>query len=173
MGAGATAAAAVYALQRLGCLERVIVHNPRTPARGAALAARMGAAAAGDAAELARQCGGGGGAARRVAALVSTLPAAAAWAPPAGLLRAGCAVLDASYRPRDSALLRAAAAAGASAVEGAEMLLVQGLAANALWGGWGGAGAGAGAGGEAPYFPLLATAAAAAARAVYEALEDA
>jgi hypothetical protein len=78
-------------------------------------------------------------------------------------LRAGAVVLDAAYRPRETPLLRAARAAGAHAVEGAEMLLVQGLAANALW--TGRARAGGGGGGDAG-------AAAAAASAVYGALEE-
>jgi shikimate dehydrogenase len=52
---------------------------------------------------------------------------------PAGLLHADLAVLDAVYTPVETRLLREAAAAGATAVDGAWMLLYQGVEAFERW----------------------------------------
>jgi shikimate dehydrogenase (EC 1.1.1.25) len=52
---------------------------------------------------------------------------------PAELLHADLAVLDAVYTPTETRLLRDAAAAGATAVEGAWMLLFQGVEAFERW----------------------------------------
>jgi len=52
---------------------------------------------------------------------------------PAGALHAGLAVLDAVYAPLETRLLRDAAAAGATTVDGAWMLLFQGVAAFERW----------------------------------------
>jgi hypothetical protein len=41
--------------------------------------------------------------------------------------------MDVAYRPRDTALLRQASAAGCATIEGIEMLVAQGAAAFALW----------------------------------------
>lgn len=117
-----------------------------------AFAAEVLAAAAG--AAMAPHAAAGLDAPSRVAvsAIVSTLPAAAAWTAPAWLL-AGAAsplgssaasapatapvhlpvVFDVAYRPRRTALLEQARAAGCPVIEGAEMLVHQGAAAWALW----------------------------------------
>jgi shikimate dehydrogenase len=52
---------------------------------------------------------------------------------PADLLHADLAVLDAVYRPLETRLLQAAADAGATTVDGAWMLLYQGVAAFERW----------------------------------------
>ncbi len=52
---------------------------------------------------------------------------------PADLLHADLAVLDAVYTPVETRLLRDAAAAGATTVDGATMLLLQGVAAFERW----------------------------------------
>jgi shikimate dehydrogenase len=52
---------------------------------------------------------------------------------PATALHGGLAVLDAVYRPVETRLLRDAAAAGATTVDGAWMLLYQGIAAFERW----------------------------------------
>jgi shikimate dehydrogenase len=52
---------------------------------------------------------------------------------PGELLHEGLAVLDAVYRPLETRLLREAAAAGATTVDGAWMLLYQGVAAFEYW----------------------------------------
>lgn len=52
---------------------------------------------------------------------------------PSDALHAGLAVLDAVYSPLDTRLLRDARAAGARTVDGAWMLLYQGVAAFELW----------------------------------------
>jgi shikimate dehydrogenase len=52
---------------------------------------------------------------------------------PAGALHADLAVLDAVYAPLETRLLREAAAAGATTVDGAWMLLYQGVAAFERW----------------------------------------
>ncbi|RAW43938.1 shikimate dehydrogenase [Halorubrum sp. 48-1-W] len=52
---------------------------------------------------------------------------------PAGLLHGDLAVLDAVYAPTETRLLRDAAAAGATTVEGAWMLLYQGVEAFERW----------------------------------------
>lgn len=70
--------------------------------------------------------------------LVSAVPAAA-WREPAPVLplelalRPGCVVFDLVYRPRRTALLRAAEAAGCVTVEGVEMLVEQGALSFARW----------------------------------------
>ena len=52
---------------------------------------------------------------------------------PAALLHDGLAVLDAVYTPRDTRLLRDAAAAGATTIQGLWMLLFQGVEAFEIW----------------------------------------
>ncbi|MFB6096570.1 MAG: shikimate dehydrogenase [Haloferacaceae archaeon] len=52
---------------------------------------------------------------------------------PAGLLHEGLAVLDAVYAPIETRLLREAAAAGATTIDGAWMLLFQGVEAFERW----------------------------------------
>lgn len=70
--------------------------------------------------------------------LVSAVPAAA-WQGPAPVLplelalRPGCVVFDLVYRPRRTALLLAAEAAGCATVEGVEMLVEQGALSFARW----------------------------------------
>ena len=139
-GAGGTALAAAYAAQRLGL--RPVFWN-RTQAKAEALAARFGGAAvpslddeAAVAAALAGagagECSSGSGAAPAFAIVLSTLPPAAAFVPPAWVLASSPVVLDAVYTG-ETPLLRAAAAAGCACVTGAEMLVAQGLPAFAAW----------------------------------------
>ena len=51
----------------------------------------------------------------------------------AALLRAGQVVADIVYHPRDTALLRAARAAGATTVDGLAMLVHQAVLQQVLW----------------------------------------
>jgi shikimate dehydrogenase len=52
---------------------------------------------------------------------------------PAAAFRAGQFVIDVVYAPGETALVRTARAAGAEAIDGREMLLLQGAAAFELW----------------------------------------
>jgi shikimate dehydrogenase len=52
---------------------------------------------------------------------------------PAAAFRAGQFVVDVVYAPGETALVRTARAAGAEAIDGREMLLLQGAAAFELW----------------------------------------
>lgn len=127
-GAGGTAMAAAYAAQRLGL--RPVFWN-RTAAKAEALAARFGGVAVAsleDEGAVAAALGGP----FSLAAVLSALPPAAAFSPPAWALSSEPVVLDAVYTG-ETPLLRAAAAARCPTVAGAEMLVAQGLPAFATW----------------------------------------
>ena len=136
VGAGGTAAAALYAAHALGLAPYVV--NPRTPVRAAALVHRLGVGVAivGDDARLHAPTALPGGAAV-IGAIICTLPPAAGWLPPRWLLAQRPVVLDVAYRPRASPLLVAAAAAGCAVIEGVEMLIEQAASAFAVWTGGG------------------------------------
>lgn len=135
LGAGGAARAVVFAL--VGAGARVTVLN-RNVERAASLArdvaAATGAHIAHDALTgdvLASQL-------REVALLVNTTsvgmhPLQEETPCPVELLRRELAVCDIVYNPRETALLRAAAALGAVTVDGVEMLVRQGAMAFELW----------------------------------------
>lgn len=141
---GAGGAARAIALSMLDAGAEVVIFN-RTPARAEALAREVGAAcgsaasairAGGSLAEMARQTspfqvivnctsvGMEGGPAPHE----SPLPASFE-------MRAGTTVMDTVYRPRDTPLLRAARATGATVIDGAEMFVRQAEAQFRHWSG--------------------------------------
>nr|KAJ3423291.1 3-dehydroquinate dehydratase (3-dehydroquinase) [Polyrhizophydium stewartii] len=139
LGAGGTARAACYALKQLPGVRAVRVWN-RTHAKAVSLASEFGCAAVESlAATLAAEPGADGA----VFAVVGTVPAGAqdsmdlagAFAATAG---AGGVVVEMAYRPRETRLLSAAAAASTPAspwlrVEGIDVLIEQGLEQFSIW----------------------------------------
>ena len=66
--------------------------------------------------------------------VISTIPGQAAFTLPPGVLEPNCpVVLDAVYKPARTALLEQALGAGCYVVQGASMLLEQGLEQFQLW----------------------------------------
>lgn len=165
VGAGGTAFAACYALLSLSAsspssaspalVDRVVVFNPRTPAKASEIAAGINRGMGGTDAragplvtpstdldadfKVAVTSGR-----VRIAAVVSTIPAGAGWTCPDWLFSSPSSstpgspvvVFDAAYRPRLTALLKQTNDAGVAAalpIEGAEMLIHQGALAWALW----------------------------------------
>jgi shikimate dehydrogenase len=131
MGTGGAARAVSAALADIGCQVTVWGRNEQA---GRALALDLGVAFAvaggGSEAELARAADllvnatavGG------LDSVPETLPIPASWT-----LHPGLTVFDLVYRPRRTALLRRAEAAGCRTVEGIEMLIEQGALSFALW----------------------------------------
>ena len=135
IGAGGTARAALYALIHLGFSgQRLLVHNPRTPAHAVALAKEF----TGVAVERLGVEGVGGGRGLRV--VVGTLPAGVGWEAGEGVLGKDVVVLDANYVPWQTKLIGQAEKTGGTVVRGLDMLLEQGLAQFEIWTGreWGG-----------------------------------
>ena len=127
VGAGGTARAALYALSRLGfSSSRLLVHNPRTPAKAEELALAFTAqplhpltpASLGE---------------RRVRVIVSTVPGNVEWKAEEGVITAESVVLDASYLPAETVLSGQARKKGAVVVKGLDMLIEQGLAQFERW----------------------------------------
>lgn len=123
LGAGGAARSIVEALGRAGAADIAIVNRTRTSAEAAsalAEAARVGTlddVAAADVLVNSTSVGMG----------TDEIPIAPR------LLRADLAVADNVYHPLDTALLRAARAAGATTVDGLEMLVHQAVLQQALW----------------------------------------
>ncbi|KAJ8609626.1 hypothetical protein CTAYLR_006300 [Chrysophaeum taylorii] len=67
------------------------------------------------------------------AVVVSTIPGDANFVLPSGALDAKPVVLDAAYKPAETALLRQAKSSGATIAQGATMLVEQGIAQFELW----------------------------------------
>lgn len=126
VGAGGAGRAATVALADAGAA--VHVAN-RTVGRAEALAAEVGGATAGGLGSLADRVPG----ADLLVNATSVGMEADESPVPAGLLHADLAVLDAVYTPVETRLLRDAAGAGATTVDGATMLLFQGVAAFERW----------------------------------------
>jgi shikimate dehydrogenase len=132
LGAGGAARAAVVALAEAGAA-RIRVLN-RTPERAVSLVADL-------APQLATSLAAGPLAAAALAAadlVVNTTtlgmsPQLEESPVPPQAIPAGATVLDAIYRPRETALLRAAAARGARVAYGADWLVGQAAAAFRLW----------------------------------------
>ena len=126
VGAGGTARAACYAVRQMGM---VLLVSNRTAQKAVDLAAQFG----GRAVEL------GDAGVGAVDVVVSTIPGTAGFTLPAAVLGAegggGCrpVVLDAAYKPRETALLRQAGAAGCVCIPGASMLLEQGVEQFERW----------------------------------------
>ena len=129
IGAGGTARAALYALIHLGFSgQRLLVHNPRTAAKGEALAAEFTGVAVGKV-----EVGAQGWGARGLRVVVATLPDAAGWEAGPGVLGEGVVVLDANYAPYKTKLIAQAEKAKAVVVRGLDMLLEQGMAQFEVW----------------------------------------
>jgi shikimate-5-dehydrogenase/3-dehydroquinate dehydratase type I len=127
-GAGGTARAACYAMRDLGL--EVLVYN-RSPEKGKELAHKFGGRYVSEAelADPAFMEGWG-----RLQVVISTIPGQAAFTLPAGVLEGNQpVVLDAVYKPARTALLQQALGAGCYVVQGASMLLEQGLEQFELW----------------------------------------
>ena len=123
LGAGGAARSIVEALGRAGAADIAIVNRTRTSAEAASAladAARVGTlddAAAADVLVNSTSVGMG----------TDEIPI------PPRLLRADLAVADNVYHPLDTALLRAARAAGATTVDGLDMLVHQAALQQHLW----------------------------------------
>ena len=126
-GAGGTAKAAAFALQKMGA-SRVLIFN-RTVERAEKLAAEFGFEAIGDLAALNEL--------ERLDFIVDTLPGSTGFTlppPQAALLqkwKPTC--LEAAYIPRHTAFVTQALGAGCRVVEGIEMLFEQGCAQCTIW----------------------------------------
>ncbi|CAN0572077.1 unnamed protein product, partial [Ectocarpus sp. 12 AP-2014] len=127
VGAGGAAMGALFAMQRLGL--EVVVYN-RTPSKAEELAGRFGGAAVSalDAETLEKACG-----TAAVDVVVSTIPAAAEFTLPDYLLESKPVVFDAAYKPALTSLLAQAKEAQCPYVQGADMLVEQGLEQFQLW----------------------------------------
>jgi shikimate dehydrogenase len=124
LGAGGAARAVVLALARAGAAEVVVVNRTRAKAgRAAELAGGAGAVAAGPPPTV------------EILVNATSIGMGADGASPvdASVLRPGLVVADLVYHPRRTALLAAAEAAGATAVDGTGMLVHQAALAFELW----------------------------------------
>ena len=125
LGGGGTARAACYALQQMN-VGQLYVYN-RSTDKAEALAEEFGGT-------VMRELQDGVDSLMRLDLLVSCVPGSAGLSlPDATLKRFSPIVLDAAYRPRDTPLLTAAAAAGCLTIEGVEMLFEQGCAQSVIW----------------------------------------
>lgn len=125
LGGGGTARAACYALQQMG-VGALRVYN-RTTAKAEELAKEFGG-------ECMVELEKGVGELERLDIVVSCVPAQANTTLSNERLKTlNPIVLDAAYRPRDTPLLSAAAAAGCTTIEGVEMLFEQGCAQCEIW----------------------------------------
>jgi pentafunctional AROM polypeptide len=131
IGAGGTAPSACFAIQQLGLIP--VIHNPRTPARGAALAETFGpnAISLPDLSIAALEACGLQS--NSIALIISTLPASVGWTCPDTLLSRHPIVMDVVYCPRMTPLLTAAEKAGCSIIAGIEMLIEQAIQQAALF----------------------------------------
>eukprot|EP00634_Sargassococcus_sp_CCMP2135_P016177 CAMPEP_0198653212 /NCGR_PEP_ID=MMETSP1467-20131203/6904_1 /TAXON_ID=1462469 /ORGANISM="unid. sp., Strain CCMP2135" /LENGTH=319 /DNA_ID=CAMNT_0044389171 /DNA_START=1 /DNA_END=960 /DNA_ORIENTATION=- len=126
VGAGGTARAAAYALTegsvaRGGEAYELLVHA-RSPDKARELARAFGGEALDDAAQSGD-----------LDVVVSTIPGDARFELPPECFRAKPAVLDAAYKPAETALLAQARSFGCPVAQGATMLWYQGVAQFELW----------------------------------------
>ena len=125
LGGGGTARAACYALQQMG-IGTLGVYN-RSTDKAEALAAEFGGTCM-------VELEAGVSKLTSLDLVVSCVPASANLTLTDERLKAlNPIVLDAAYRPRDTPLLTAAAAAGCVTIEGVEMLFEQGCAQCEIW----------------------------------------
>ncbi|GAB5033332.1 3-phosphoshikimate 1-carboxyvinyltransferase [Nannochloropsis oceanica] len=129
VGGGGTALAAAYGMTSLGL--RLLVFN-RTPSKAQDVAARFGGTVvhALTPESILEATGGQQGG---IDVVVSTIPSTAGFLLPPSLLRAQPVVMDVAYRPAETALLAQAREAGCPFVQGAEMLIAQGVEQFQLW----------------------------------------
>jgi shikimate 5-dehydrogenase len=103
----------------------LLVHS-RSPDKGIELASRFGGTFVADLAAVG---------AADVAVVVSTVPAAAAFTLPANVLAARPVVLDVVYKPVRTPLVEQALANDCACIQGATMLLEQGVQQFEIWNG--------------------------------------
>lgn len=129
VGGGGTALAAAYGMTSLGM--RLLVFN-RTPSKAHDVARRFGGkvleSLSPEAVLAATE-----GQQDHLDVVVSTVPASAEFVLPDAMLLARPVVMDAAYRPAETSLLAQARAAGCPYVQGAEMLIAQGVEQFQLW----------------------------------------
>lgn len=123
VGAGGTARAACYAVKSLGL--KLLVTN-RSPEKGRELAEMFGGTFV-SLDELAAL----GNSSLRV--IISTIPSAAGFTVPPVLLVSKPVILDVVYKPAKTALMQQALDANCPLVQGATMLLTQGMEQFELW----------------------------------------
>jgi len=123
VGAGGTARAACYAVQSLGL--KLYVTN-RSTEKGQELAKLFG----GTFVEMEEL---GGAITLPLKVVVSTVPNAASFTLPAAMLKSKPVVLDVVYKPARTELIKQALGAGCSVIQGATMLLTQGIEQFELW----------------------------------------
>ncbi len=127
-GAGGTARAACYAMKDLGL--DILVYN-RSPDKGRELAEKFGGTYVSEVDLADPSYMGGWG---KLQVIISTIPGQAGFTVPMGVLEGNQpVVLDAVYKPARTALLEQALGAGCYVVQGASMLLEQGLEQFELW----------------------------------------
>eukprot|EP01031_Cornospumella_fuschlensis_P030210 gene30210-36496_t len=124
IGAGGTARAACYVMKKLG-LDLYI--SNRTPDHAKELARRFNGTAV-SSENILQDLD-----ASRLSVIISTLPASASLTVPTELLKSQPVVLDVVYEPASTVLLQQAIAADCLVVQGATMLLEQGLGQFELW----------------------------------------
>jgi pentafunctional AROM polypeptide len=124
VGAGGTARAACHAVRSLGL--KLYVTN-RSPEKGRELAKLFGGTFVTQ--EELESLGGS----MPVKVVVSTVPFAAAFKLPPSLVQQRPVVLDVVYKPARTELMQQALAAGCPVIQGATMLLTQGLEQFELW----------------------------------------
>jgi pentafunctional AROM polypeptide len=129
VGAGGTARAALFALQKLGFSgDQLLVHNPRTPSKAIKLATEFKCVACADLQTLADSD-------VTVLTVVNTLPGQVNFVLPRHLLSqpTPLVALSASYYPKNTAFTAQAEQHNLPVVRGIDMLLAQGFAQFELW----------------------------------------
>jgi shikimate dehydrogenase/3-dehydroquinate dehydratase type I len=130
VGGGGTALAAAYAMTK-GLGLKLLVFN-RTPSKAEAIVERFGGGVLTDLSpEAVSEVTGGQQ--DFVDVVVSTIHSSAKFTLPEPLLASKPVVMDVAYRPAETALLAQARAAGCPFVQGAEMLIAQGVEQFQLW----------------------------------------
>lgn len=130
VGGGGTALAAAYAMTA-GLGLKLLVFN-RTPSKAEAIVERFGGQVLTDLTPEA-VLEATGGQQDSVDVVVSTIPSTAEFTLPEALLGNKPVVMDVAYRPAETALLAQARGAGCPFVQGAEMLIAQGVEQFQLW----------------------------------------
>ena len=135
VGAGGTARAGIYALQKLGFAnESILVYNPRTEAKAANLATEFKVNFLPSGKFSASEVGKVVGADKTIAVVLNTLPSKAGFTLAPCVLDAKPTVLDVNYLPKSTALLEQVKQAGdIKTARGIDMLIAQGLAQFELW----------------------------------------
>lgn len=125
-GSGGTARAAAYALQRMGAT-RVLIHN-RTWERAESLAQEFGFEACPDLATALASL-------EALDVVISTIPGSTGFELPdaTAMSRLKPIIFEASYIPRQTALVKQALSCGCEVIEGLEMLFEQGCAQCEIW----------------------------------------